>query len=294
MRFASVVAMMALVATVASAGSPGTGEAAAAMWAYNGHHIICEVAFQRLTDETRAMVFAVRAADLNPSPTFYQSCVWPDVSRREDHRSTYEYHFMNVVEPGADEIVMERDCASYDCVQLAVVRYTNYLATDPGDSDSMKVSRANALKFVGHFVGDLHQPLHTGYAYDRGGNDTAAQFFDEDPSNLHGIWDYAIPERMGYYEDPPVTARRLSSEITAAHAAEWEDFDVVGWSRESYEVAKSLVYDVPPDAKLGNDYYERAASIVERRMKQAGVRLAFLLNSAAAGTLDFPPMFDGS
>ena len=87
---------------------------------------------------------------------------------------------------------MERDCANYDCVQLAVVRYASYLATDPGSSESMKVRRANALKFVGHFVGDLHQPLHTGYAYDRGGNGTAAQFFDEDPSNLHGIWDYAI------------------------------------------------------------------------------------------------------
>ena len=315
MRFASVVTMMALVATVASTGSPSTGktvagepaggetaaagtpasgETAAAMWAFDGHHIICEIAFQRLTDEARGMVFAVRAADPNASPTFYQSCAWPDISRRQDHRATYEYHFMNVVEPAADEIVMERDCANYDCVQLAVVRYATYLATDPGDSESMKVRRANALKFVGHFVGDLHQPLHAGYAYDRGGNDTAAQFFDEGPSNLHRIWDRAIPERMGYYEDPPVTARRLSSEITAAQAAEWEDFDVVGWSRESYEVVKSLVYDVPPDGRLGDGYYERAAPIVERRMKQAGVRLAFLLNNAAAGTLDFPPMFDGS
>ncbi len=316
MRFTGAVATVALLATavsatvspgngeaaaekpaggeIAAAGTPASGETATAMWAYNGHHIICEIAFQRLSDEARAMVFAVRAADPNPSPTFYQSCVWPDVSRRDDHRATYEYHFMNVVEPGADELVMERDCANYDCVQLAVVRYANYLATDPGDSESMKVRRANALKFVGHFVGDLHQPLHTGYADDRGGNGTVAQFFDEGPSNLHGIWDYAIPARMGYYEDPPVTARRLGAEITAAQVGEWADFDVVGWSRESYEVVDSLVYDVPRDGKLGDDYYERAAPIVERRMKQAGVRLAFLLNNAAAGTLDFPPMFGGS
>ena len=316
MRFAGAVATVALLAAavsvvgqpgngeaaaenpagreIAAPGMPASGETASAMWAYNGHHIICEIAFQRLTDEARAMVFAVRAADPNASPTFYQSCVWPDVARRADHRATYEYHFMNVVESGANEIVMERDCANYDCVQLAVVRYASYLATDPGDSEGMKVRRANALKFVGHFVGDLHQPLHTGYAYDRGGNGTAAQFFDEDPSNLHGIWDRAIPERMGYYEDPPVTARRLSSEITASQAVEWEDFDVVGWSRESYEVVKSLVYDVPPDGKRGDDYYQRAAPIVERRMKQAGVRLAFLRNNAAAGTLHFSPMFDGS
>ncbi len=283
-----------VVGAIAPARAPAGGETAAAMWAFAGHHIICEIAFQRLTDEARDMVFAVRAADPKPSPTFYESCVWPDISRREDHRATYEYHFMNLAEPGADQIIMERDCANYDCVQLAVVRYANYLATDPGDSTSMKIRRANALKFVGHFVGDLHQPLHTGFAYDRGGNDTVARFYDESPSNLHGIWDYAIPERMGYYDDPAATARRLNAEITAAQAAAWENFDVVGWSRESYEVVKTLVYDVPPDGKLGDDYYERAAPIVERRMQQAGVRLAFLLNNAAAGRLDFPPMFPGA
>ena len=71
---------------------------------------------------------------------------WPDSSRYEDHRATYEYHFMNVVVADADEMVMERDCANYDCVQLAIVRYANYLSMDPGGSGSLQTRRANALK----------------------------------------------------------------------------------------------------------------------------------------------------
>lgn len=274
----------------ALAGAPPVG-AAAPFWSLAGHDIVCEIAFQRLTPAARSMVFEIRAHDPQPSETFYRSCGWADSARYEDHKATYEYHFMNVVVPDADELVMQRDCANYDCVQLAIVRYARYTAMDPHGSESMQVRRANALKFVGHFVGDMHQPVHVGYAHDRGANDVTVDFFDQPGVNLHAVWDFHIPNRMGLYADPVATARRLNGEITAAEAAAWENFDVVGWSRESYEIVKELVYDVPAGGRIGDDYFNRAAPIVERRFKQAGVRLAFLLNHAAAGTLDFPPLF---
>ena len=273
-------------------GPPGGGVSVAAPWSFAGHSIVCEIAFQRLTDQGRALVFVTREHDPDPSGTFFESCSWADQSRYGDHRATYEYHFMNVVVPGADEMVMERDCANYDCVQLAVVRYANYLAMDPGGGESMQVRRANALKFVGHFVGDLHQPVHVGYVHDRGANDVYVDFYDAENQRLHAVWDFHIPNRMGYYEDPISTARRLNDEITDAEATAWANFDVVAWSRESYEVVKDLVYDIPASGELGDDYYNRAVPIVEQRFKQAGVRLAHLINSAAAGTLDFPSMFE--
>lgn len=260
-------------------------------WSLEGHDIVCEIAFQRLSDAARDMVFEIRAHDPQPSETFFRSCGWPDAARYEDHKATYEYHFMNVVVPDADEMVMQRDCANYDCVQLAIVRYARYTSMDPNGSESQQIRRANALKFLGHFVGDLHQPLHVGYAHDRGGNDIFVDFFDEADQPLHAVWDFHIPDRMGYYDDAAATARRLADEITEQEAAAWENFDVVAWSRESYEVVKELVYDLPPDRRLGDDYFDRAAPIIERRFKQAGVRLAFLLDHAAAGTLDVPPLF---
>jgi hypothetical protein len=194
--------------------------------------------------------------------------------------------------PDAEEMVMQRDCANYDCVQLAVVRYANYVSMDPGGSGSLQVRRANALKFVGHFVGDLHQPVHVGYAHDRGANDINVDFYGEADQRLHAVWDFHIPDRMGLYDAPIATAHALNASITDAEAAEWSDFDVVGWSRESYEIVKELVYDIPADGRIGDDYFDRAAPLVEMRFKQAGVRLAYLLNHAAAGTLEFPPLFD--
>jgi hypothetical protein len=278
-----------LAAEEEAAGTRGRGGMS---WSLGGHEIVCEIAFQRLTDEARAMLFAIREHDPQPSETFYRSCGWPDSSRYEDHKATYEYHFMNVVVPDADELVMQRDCANYDCVQLAIVRYARYTAIEPGDSESLQIRRANALKFVGHFVGDLHQPVHVGYAHDRGANDVYVDFYDEQDQRLHAVWDFHIPNRMGLYDDPIATARRLAAEITDADAVVWESFDVVGWSRESYEIVKELVYEIPPDGRIGDEYFDRAAPIVERRFKQAGVRLAYLLNHAASGTLDFPPLFE--
>jgi len=289
-----VAAAMALspAASVWGAGAAAAPASVHGVWSVGGHDIVCEIAFQRLTDEARTMVFEIREHDPEPSETFYRSCAWPDSSRYADHKATYEYHFMNVVDPDADEMVMQRDCANYDCVQLAVVRYARYTSVDPGNSDSMRVRRANALKFVSHFVGDMHQPVHVGYAHDRGANDITVDFFDEEDQRLHAVWDFHIPNRMGLYDDALATAHRFDAEITAAEAAAWENFDVVAWSRESYEIVKDLVYDLPADGQLGDNYFDRAAPLVEMRFKQAGVRLAYLLNHAAAGTLDFPPMFD--
>ena len=277
----------------AAVGSKSASAGAPAAWSFAGHSIVCEIAFQRLTDDGRALLFAAREHDPEPSRMFFRSCSWADESRYGDHRATYEYHFMNVVVPEAEQMVMERDCANYDCVQLAVVRYANYLSMDPGGSESLQIRRANALKFLGHFVGDMHQPVHVGYAHDRGANDITVDFYDEEDERLHAVWDFHIPNRMGYYDDPIATARRLNEEITDAEAAEWANFDVVGWSRESYEIVKDLVYDIPADGRLGDDYYNRAEPIVEERFKQAGIRLAHLINSAAAGTLDFPSLFEG-
>jgi hypothetical protein len=265
---------------------------AGAFWSAAGHDIVCEIAFQRLSDEARDMVFAIREHDPDPSSTFYRSCMWPDASRYADHKATYEYHFMNVVVRDAPEVVMRRDCANYDCVQAAIVRYANYTSMDPGDSESLQIRRANALKFVGHFVGDMHQPVHVGYAHDRGANDIYVDFYDQENQRLHSVWDFHIPNRMGLYADPVATAHRLNNEITAAEAAEWSNFDVVGWSRESYAIVRDLVYDIPADGKIGDSYFDRAAPLVEERFKQAGVRLAFLLNHAAAGTLNFESLFD--
>ena len=141
----------------------------------------------------------------------------------------------------------------------------------------------------------MHQPLHAGQREDRGGNDVIVDFFDESEVNLHGVWDFHIPNRAGVYDDPVGIAQRWNDEITDAQAAEWESFDIFAWSEESYQLARTLGYGaVPTNGVISSDYFDRGAAVVEERMKQAGVRLAFLINNAATDSLDFPRVLGGS
>ncbi len=253
---------------------------AAAAWSKDGHLIVCEIAWQRLSKEGRALVEKLRAADPEPGGSFADSCAWADSARRTTHRHTAEYHYINVPR-GADGIDLERDCPAYDCIPIAVERYSSYLSCEEtAKCDPLR--RAEALKFLGHFVGDAHQPLHAGYPDDRGGNDTSVDWFGltGEELNLHRVWDVWILRRAGF--SFPDTAAELLAEIDDA-AGEWQDLDVAGWLDESYLLAVRYAYDLPDDRVLGDEYFERARPVVREQLKKSGVRLAHLINSIAAG-----------
>lgn len=271
LRRAGLLALLALLA-------PG----AAGAWSGPVHEVVCEIAWQRLSPEARAFVRELRHAGGDPAATFAASCSWADEVRRTTHRSTYEYHFLNVPR-GADAVDLDRDCPALDCLPVAIRRYASYLAREPR-REREQVRRLDALRFLGHFVADLHQPFHVAWAEDAGGNAVAVRFFGE-PTNLHAVWDTAIPERAGLAG--PAVARRLAADIPAADAASWAGFDVAAWTQETYELALDA-YRIPEDGEIGAAYYERARPVMERQVRKAGVRLAFLIEAAARGEL--PPL----
>lgn len=255
-----------------------------AAWGAEGHEVICEIAWQRLEPESKKLVRSLRAADREPGKNFSESCLWADRVRNDTHRATYQYHFVNIAR-GADGVDLERDCPAYDCVLVAIRRYTVYLARE----DMARDERAEALKFLAHFVGDLHQPLHAGYGEDRGGNEIRVRWFgkrssDGDDLDLHRVWDREILDRakISY----PRSAAELAAEISEEKAASWKNFDVDGWAEESYRLAVDVAYDLPADKELGQPYFDRARPVVEEQLVKAGVRLAHLLNSVAAGSFE--------
>ena len=200
----------------------------------------------------------------------------------------YEYHFINVP-TAASELSLARDCAALDCALVAIQRYAQYLARTP-EGDREKGRQAEALRFLGHFVGDLHQPLHVSNAEDRGGNSIAVTWFGH-PTNLHKVWDGLIAERGGLTIQDDAIA--LVAGITDAERQLWATFDVVGWARESFQRARQVAY-VQPDGThvihgtpLDESYFAWALPVVREQLKKAGVRLALLINAAADGTL--PP-----
>ena len=101
------------------------------------------------------------------------------------------------------------------CAPWAIEYYAKTLA----DTGASKESRANALKFLADFVGDLHQPLHAGRFADRGGNRIPVNFLGQ-PRNLHKIWDTSIPARAGM--EWPDSGEELADEVTDAQATAWE------------------------------------------------------------------------
>jgi hypothetical protein len=251
-------------------------------WGGEGHRTVCGVAWQRLTPEGRS--FANRLLGSTDQKSFVDACVWAD-SVRADRPDTYNYHFINIP-AGQVGMNMSRDCtAPKRCAPWAIVHYTRIFA----DAGASATDRREALLYVMHFVGDLHQPLHAGRPQDRGGNDIPVDFFGdvgnaERRNNLHSVWDSQMLRRAGMQW--AATAHRLANEINRYEGREWETLDVVSWANESYRVCEEFVYGkLRPDGRIANTYFKQAVGIAEVQLQKGGVRLAHVINRAAAADL---------
>jgi len=107
------------------------------------------------------------------------------------------------------------------------------------DPTASRAAKAEALKFVVHFVGDLHQPLHDEDNGDRGGNERQV-IFDGHPDNLHWVWDTGLPERLG--RNSHGLARRLEKRITAEEVVEWHSGTALQWANQAHEIARAVAY----------------------------------------------------
>jgi hypothetical protein len=266
---------------------PLIAPAAALAWGNAGHQVVCEIAFQRMGQDARALVRELRRADPEPSQTFFASCTWPDAVRNNTHQGTGEYHFVNVKDP-ASGLDLARDCEAKDCVTVAIRRYGVYLRDYAlaGDDAKERLAKraAEALKFLGHFVGDLHQPLHAGRAADRGGNDIEVVW---EPTGqrrkLHGMWDTDIPSFGGIRGVS--AAPGLLAELDETEAAAWMTQAPGAWLEESWVLARDVAYPSATDDLVSEDEIDAALPVVREQLLKAGVRLAHLLDLAAAGTL---------
>lgn len=250
------------------------------LWWEAGHAVVCDIAWREMSTRARAAVRDLIALD--PAyREFGPSCYWADVIRGERGFEVFTpSHYVNLP-PGASGFDAARDCAETLCVVEAIEMFAGRLR-DPTLAPEGKLV---ALKFLGHFVGDIHQPLHAGYAADRGGNDVAACIPGDDDTNLHAVWDGFIVNRrlaaLGL--DWKGYGARLQADIHPVERELWRSLDPRLWAEESYALMEDEAYeDVDRDAGeavgcFGEDFVLRHVETTERRLKQAGVRLAALL-----------------
>lgn len=262
--------MMRLLAAVIFTSSlvPGAPSGTIA-WSADGHRLICAIAWQELTPTARRRVTALLARDTAYS-TFADACVWPDEIRRDARYRRYvTAHYVNLP-PGAAGFRLERDCSEY-CVVQAIRDLTRVL----GNAGADPQHRLEALKFIGHFVGDIHQPLHAGYGSDRGGNGVTVRFAGREVT-LHWLWDGVLLDAMGL---GPAAADSLRANVHPMDRAAWHDLDPAVWANESYQLVENQVYrGISPGGPVDRTYLERNRYTVEQQIEKAGIRLGALLN----------------
>ena len=140
--------------------------------------------------------------------------------------------------------------------------------------DAPRNEKRIALRFVA-LVGDIHQPLHAGFAEDRGGNSVDVRFNGR-KEKLHSLWDTALVElEQG-------TPSEIGARIQAAEAVEdrqqWQQGTPTDWALELLAIVRTQVYRLPASGEINAAYIEPARAVIRTRLLQAGVRLASMLN----------------
>jgi hypothetical protein len=210
--------------------------------------------------------------DFGADQDLADSCYWADEVRPQRPK-TAPWHYINIPKD-ARSIDLELDCPlPTSCVVREIDRQAAILK-----SAALKAERAEALKFLAHFVGDLHQPLHVGFAQDRGGNEISLTFLDC-KTNMHALWDWGL-----LAAPPPPTGLSYPHVKAALHRlkrSRWPKGTVGDWAQETLWLMRS-----PATGYVGNlgglesgeVYVKQNYTIAQEQIEKAGVRLAALLN----------------
>jgi S1/P1 Nuclease len=271
-------------------------------WGESGHYTVCEIAYLNLTHAARTEVDRLIEAG-GGYDSFTQSCTFPDKPRQRasEHFANYARSTPRVTGPGCPG---GRPCIlSAIDGDLAILR-----SSSASDADKSK-----ALKFIGHWYGDIHQPLHISFADDQGGNLVdvrgPCQF------SLHSVWDTCIVEKRIFgpgsdrYARARAAAAALNATITPRQRQVWVQSAPWRWAAESYLITRrpmtgycipkpgSCWYSATEQSYAANDpkrvqavdnaYLDWAKGIVADRLKRAGIRLAHSLNKS------FDPAYPG-
>jgi hypothetical protein len=291
-------------------------------WGCEGHQIVALIASQHLTTEARAAVYQLlkdhpidpalsRFCQPTPADPMADSATWADDSKRGEKTGTW--HYLDIPR-GVEHADLMKYCApvgdSKDgkdrpgCL-LTGLQYELEILKD---RNRPPAERATALRYVIHFIGDLHQPLHTTTNDDQGGNCTSVTLF-EDPkrANLHGVWDYGVIAH--YLKQNNQTPQQMAAQLDQRYQSKGQKWlhdriDFGAWIWEGHHLAEKVTYDklrpklpfapaengpgcaaerekttalkIDIDAK----YATTAMPVIEQQLAKAGYRLADVLNSA--------------
>jgi len=262
-----------ILALVIAALTPAVGHA----WGSKGHKVVAALSLEYLSDGARAGVTSLLGAD---DAKYINAAVWAD-QIRNDRPQSKPWHFVDIPNnaPGFDPA---RDCKNQSCVVAKIDLFAKQLA----DPKAAKGKRIEALKFVIHFVGDVHQPMHGAEDDNDQGGNLVFVTVDGVTDKLHSVWDTLLVNKLG--STPEEIAENLESRISDADVKNFSSGTPKDWAEESHKIAHDFIYaqskgkehDEDNPVVLPNDYTVKALPIVRSRLSLASVRLAMVLNKA--------------
>jgi len=233
-----------------------------------GHRLVVRIALPRLTPHTAEAVRALLGRE-----SLVDASVWAD-NLKIERPETKALHYVNIP-LSATDYQPSRDCPDGRCLIAAIEEDRKILSSPTAPA----AQRTEALKFLVHFMGDLHQPLHVSNNRDEGGNNRMVTFLGT-TRKLHEVWDGELIEASGLGEDRYLET--LRRKMDSLDLSAMERGSVVDWAMEGHRVAAQHAYLLPRDGKLGDAYEEANRPLVDLALIEAGVRLAKVLNDALA------------
>ncbi|XP_057960674.1 endonuclease 1 [Malania oleifera] len=268
-------------------------------WSKEGHIMTCQIAQAHLepgaAEAVRNLLPDYVDGDLSAL------CTWPDQIRHwYKYGWTSSLHFIDTPDQ-ACTFDYSRDCHDQHgmknrCVAGAIKNFTSQLSHYREGTSDRRYNMTEALLFLSHFMGDIHQPLHVGFTSDEGGNTIDLHWFKH-KSNLHHVWDREVILTAAadfYGKEMDLLLEDIQKNLT--HGS-WSD-DVSSWNdcgdisscvnkyaTESINMACKWGYKgVKPGATLADDYFNSRMPIVMKRIAQGGVRLSMILNRVFSHT----------
>lgn len=263
-------------------------------WGQLGHRLVGELAERHLDPAAEAQVKVLLAGE--PDPSLAGVANWADqlrASSPEEFKRTSTWHYIDHSD-GSCAFNPPKECPDGNCVIRAIEAQQRILA----DTAQPLAARRDALKFIVHFVGDIHQPLHAGPYDDKGGNEFQVSLRTNlEPeayarsryangimgTNLHSVWDYYILSDKG-----DAKARDFKTYADTLNALPWPPRDTgatptgpEAWAHESCQLVLSRnIY--PAQHTMDHSYLDAERPLAEQRIRQAAYRLANLLDDALA------------
>ena len=264
-------------------------------WGDLGHEVTALIAYRHLSPTARAALDALLASDPDTltAGDFASRSTWAD-KYRNAHRETAAWHFVDIEidQPDLNDAcfgfpgLLPSQWASQGPAQDCLVNKIDEFAAELKSPSTPAAERLLALKFLIHFMGDLHQPLHAADHHDRGGNCVVLSPPQGAQTNLHAYWDVSVVDALG--QSATQIAGQLDARLRAADIKDWSRGTPRSWAMETFEVGRRDAYALPstPTCQSGGSvalspaYLGQAEKDAVTQLQKAAVRLAAVLNDA--------------